>query len=445
MGLGLHGGGVETVRYLVRHGAKVVCTDLRDESILKDSIDALNGLDIRFVLGRHDERDFDEADFIVKNPAVPMDSPFLSGRHNLESDISLFLKSCQSPIIAVTGSKGKSTTVAALHHILLRENPHARIGGNITVSPLAFVDDLTGREPVVLELSSWQLADLHARRLLNPRIACITNLMYDHQNRYASFVEYEEDKKVIFENSKPGDWCVFPNDEYGRNWLDAAGGKAVLVGQNGDSDYDTPRAWLDKEGRGWFYGGDEVERLLPSRLRIPGLPFRLNSLFAAVMARLWGCEPAMIYDALADFQGLCYRMERFLEAGGIRFYDDTTATIPEAASASVRSLERPIILIAGGADKSLDFSAFDDAAGIPKRILMLSGSATDAWLGRLKRLGAAVEGPFASMEAVVGRALELAESGDALLLSPGAASFGLFRHEFDRGDKFKSICRAKTG
>ena len=445
MGLGLHGGGVETARYLVRHGAKVVCTDLRDEGILKNSIDALHGLDIRFVLGRHDERDFDEADIIVKNPAVPIDSKFLVGRHNLESDISLFLKSCQSPVIAVTGSKGKSTTVAALHHVLLREHPHARIGGNIKVSPLAFVDELTGGEPVVLELSSWQLADLRACKLLNPTIACITNLLHDHQNRYASFAEYEEDKKVIFENSKPGDWCVFPDDEYGRRWRDASGGNAVLVGQNGFSDDDTPRAWLDKDGRGWFDGEDGVEQLLPGKLYIPGLPFRLNSLFAAVMARLWGCEPAMIYDALANFQGLCYRMECFLEADGIRFYDDTTSTIPEAASASVRSLNCPIILIAGGADKSLDFSTFDEASAIPKRILMLAGSATDSWLGRLKRLGVAVEGPFASMEAVVERALELAERGDALLLSPGAASFGLFRHEFERGAKFKSVCRAKMG
>ncbi len=445
MGLGLHGGGVETARYLAGHGARVVCTDLQSREVLQKSVDKLSGLGIRFVLGRHNAEDFDEADIIVKNPAIPWNSPLLSGRENLETDISLFLKVSHSPVIAVTGSKGKSTVVSALHSILVRHNPDTRIGGNIAVNPLSFVHELTGNEPVVLELSSWQLGDLHSHTLLRPKIACITNLMRDHQNRYSSFSHYERDKTEIFKNSGFEDWTVFPDDEYGRKWAESSGGRSILIGL--DQEVNTERksfAWLDNRGNGYLRMDNEVEELLPSRLQVPGQAFKQNMLFAGVMARLWGCEAGLIRTALAGFQGVPYRMEKFLEADGVSFYDDTTATIPDAAAAGLNALSCPVILIAGGTDKALDFSPFDDVACKPKKILMLSGSATDKWMPRLKKLGASVDGPFDSMDSAVDEALSLTENGDAVLLSPGAASFDMFQHEFRRGDAFKACCRLRT-
>ncbi|OQX29849.1 MAG: UDP-N-acetylmuramoyl-L-alanine--D-glutamate ligase [Spirochaeta sp. LUC14_002_19_P3] len=439
MGLGLHGGGAAAARYLAEHGAQVLCTDLRDENTLKASVESLNGLGIRFVLGRHDKKDFDEADIIVKNPAVPIDAPLLAGRKNIETDISLFLQCCRSPLIAVTGSKGKSTAVSLLHHIFRRHYPGTRLGGNITVSPLSFVNELRGDEPVILELSSWQLADLRGRGLLRPKTACITNLMKDHQNRYNTFADYEADKKVIFENSKGEDWCVFLDDPRW-NWALEARGRVLLVG-DGSEPQSPCAAWLDAKGHGWFREGAQREELLPKALRVPGRPYRLNALFAGAIARLWGMGSESIRAALAEFSGVPYRMECFLEAKGIRFFDDTAATIPDAAAAAVRSFDMPLILIAGGTDKCLDFAPFDAAAAIPKRIIMLQGSASDAWLPRLKALGGAVDGPYGSMEAAVGRAMALAEPGDTVLLSPGATSFGMFNHEFERGDAFKAACR----
>ena len=228
MGLGLHGGGVETARYLVRSGARVTCTDLRSEADLAPSLEALGDLDVRYVLGEHRQRDFDAADLIVKNPAVPSDSPWIAGRTNIETDISLFLRSCESPLIAVTGSKGKSTVVTALHHLMRRWAPGVRLGGNITVSPLSFLDRLDAGDPVILELSSWQLADLRGRGLLHPRVCSITNLMHDHQNRYASFADYEADKRIIFEHDTPGGLAVFPDDDFGTRWAASFPGESIL-------------------------------------------------------------------------------------------------------------------------------------------------------------------------------------------------------------------------
>lgn len=445
MGLGLHGGGLQSILYLLSRGAEVSCTDLRTADILAESLEALEGQPVRFILGEHRMQDFDEADIIVKNPAVPSDSEWISGRDNVETDISLFLKSTDAPVIAVTGSKGKSTVVSALQHILKQTDPGVRLGGNITVSPLSFLDELGPDSPVILELSSWQLADLKGRNLLNPRIACITNLMHDHQNRYESFADYEADKMVIFESMPDDGVTVFPDDGFGTKWAASASGTSILVGRPGSPGASgTPGAWLDDEGRGWFGSAGEKEPILPEDLQVPGTPFRTNLLFAAAIARIWGCSPEVILDAVGSFRGVPYRMELFLEANNITFYDDTAATIPDACAAAVRSMARPVILLAGGTDKELDFSPFEELASLPKKTILLQGSATDAIMPILDARGAVYEGPFGSMEKAVAAALETAEPGDAVLLSPGAASFGLFRHEFERGDAFKEACRRMT-
>jgi len=446
MGLGLHGGGTATARFLAERGAKVSCTDLRSEEELEPSLKELEGLDIRYILGIHREEDFENADMIVKNPAVPSNSPWIAGRKNIETDISLFLRASESPLLALTGSKGKSTAVSALYHILRGPFPGTRLGGNITVSPLSFIHELRGEDPVILELSSWQLADLRSKRLLHPRVCGITNLMHDHQNRYESFEDYEADKTVILENLGPGDYSVFPDDAFGKRWAELSGGTSLMISGSTPVSENFRGAYLDENRRGWFTGppgaGSGKEQLLPETLLVPGEPFRINLLFASVMAKLWGCSSETILRRVSGFHGVPYRMEMFLESNGIRYYDDTTATIPDACAAAVRAMDRPVILIAGGTDKELDFTPFDDVTEIPKRIVMLRGSASETWIPRLRSAGISVDGPYDSMDAAVAAADKLTEPGDAVLLSPGATSFGMFQHEFKRGDAFKNACRA---
>ncbi|MCK5735232.1 MAG: UDP-N-acetylmuramoyl-L-alanine--D-glutamate ligase, partial [Spirochaetaceae bacterium] len=443
--LGLHGGGTATARYLSEQGARVSCTDLRSEAELEPSLKTLEGMDIRYILGKHREEDFNNADIIVKNPAVPSDSRWLIGRNNIETDISLFLKASTSPLLALTGSKGKSSAVSALYHILKQQFPGTKLGGNITVSPLSFIHELQPDDPVILELSSWQLADLQGRNLLHPHITGITNLMHDHQNRYESFEAYEADKTVILENLTPEDYSIFPDNEYGRKWQELSGGTSLLIRNKVPDQDNFLGAYLDESRRGWFnYGleaGIEREQLLPETLMVPGEPFRINLLFASTMARLWGCSSHSILESVSRYPGIPYRMEMFLDIGGIKYYDDTAATIPEASAEAVKSMDRPVILIAGGTDKELDFLPFDEAASIPRHIIMLKGSASETWIPRLRSTGTVVEGPFDSMEAAVNTAYKHARPGDAIILSPGATSFGMFQHEFERGDAFKAACR----
>ena len=160
------------------------------------------------MLEKHEEADFTGADLVIKNPAVPPSSPFLQTAHRtgvaVETDLSVFLSLAKNPILAVTGSKGKSTTASAIAFGLARVFPEARLGGNITVSPLAFLDDLAPDAPVVLELSSWQLGDLKGRGLLTPAVSAFTLILPDHLDKYPGMEEYVADKTAIFQEQGAG-------------------------------------------------------------------------------------------------------------------------------------------------------------------------------------------------------------------------------------------------
>ena len=188
MGLGLNGGGLASARFFARHGAEVTVTDMKSAAELAPSIEALAEFTaIRFVLGTHELDDFSNADMVLKNPGVKLaGNRYLESAKSIESDVSVFLRLSQAPVLAVTGSKGKSSTVSALHYGMKQLGYPVFLGGNITVSPLSFLEETGPDTPVVLELSSWQLADLRGRGLLKPRVALITPIMSDHQNWYGS-------------------------------------------------------------------------------------------------------------------------------------------------------------------------------------------------------------------------------------------------------------------
>ncbi len=444
MGLGLHGGGAASAAFFASHGAIVTVTDLRSEAELAASIEELSPYPLRYVLGRHDEQDFREADIVIKNPAVPPSSPFLAAARQVETDISIFLRLSCRPIVAITGSKGKSTVASALHHAIVQTFPLARLGGNITVSPLRFIDEMAAappKTPVVLELSSWQLADLRGKGLLRPRIAGITNILPDHQNRYRSMEEYVDDKRLIYADQGADDitLCNF-DDPYGRGFARETPAQARLFSAHGLPE-GAEGGWI--EGNiGLVREGGRVDEVVPEQVRLPGPHNRLNLLVAGLAASRMDVPSAVIRERLASFEGIPHRLSLVREWQGIRFYNDSAATIPEATVAALSSFEGPVILIAGGTDKSLDFAVFRSVAARPKEIVLLSGSATAKVIAVLEQAGRSYRGPYPSLDAALASALERAEPGDTVLFSPGCASFEMFRNEFDRGLTFVSLVRA---
>lgn len=446
MGLGAHGGGIATARYCAEHGAEVTVTDLQRPDLLRPSVEQLAEHPIRFVLGEHREEDFRRADIVVKNPAVPRHSSYLGHAARIETDISIFLAVHRGPVLAVTGTKGKSTAASALHHILREDDPAVRLGGNITVSPLSFADQLTGDEMVVLELSSFQLGDL----LLTPRgrsgelppfaVSMVTNLLADHQDYYTSMEAYAADKKIVFQNQRATDWVILSADDaWSRSFVPPHAQRSVRV--TAGEPAPGVEAWTSGESS-WLRRGDDLIELVPETLRVQGRHQRTNVLFAAVAACLSGVDAAKIRERAAEFPGIPHRLEHVGTVNGVRYYNDSAATIPDAAAAAVEGFSEPVHLIAGGSDKGLALDAF---AGISSRVAtvhLLEGAATRQLLPLLHSAGRAFTGPHPSLADALAAAASAARSGDVVLLSPGCASFGMFRNEFDRGDQFRELVRS---
>jgi UDP-N-acetylmuramoylalanine--D-glutamate ligase len=457
MGLGLHGGGLESARYLAECGAEVTVTDLRGEEALVSSIEKLKDYPIRYVLGKHEIEDFRAADLVVKNPGVRSDSPYLKAARRIETDISLFLAACPARIIAVTGSKGKSSVSSALYWALNEARKgKVRLGGNITPSPLSFLEELDKTDDVVLELSSWQLGDLllsapDGPDLLKPRAAVITPIIRDHMDRYDSMEAYVADKRLIYRNQDEGDVTIAMDDEWGRRFLRESRGRLLLYSDKPLAE-GTSGGWIDGPAgpcyaRLWetpaapnIEAGGIVE-MVPERPIVPGRHQKQNLLIAALALLDLGLDAGFIRESLGRFPGIEHRLEFFHESGGIRFYNDSTATIPEAAAAAITAFEKPPLLVCGGTDKGLDFSPLAAAAVNAGGIFLLEGTGSDKLRRLLDSGGVKYRGPFDSLETALGAVLETAARGDIVVLSPGCTSFGMFRNEFDRGQKWKAAVR----
>jgi len=455
MGLGLHGGGLESARFLLKRGAEVSVTDLRDEKTLLPSIERLDaacgelgGKPVRYILGRHEIEDFKNVDIVIKNPGVRPDSPFLQAAKRIETDISLFLSESKARLFAVTGTKGKSFTSSALNFIL-NSCGKSFLGGNITVSPLNFPQEPGENDNVVLELSSFQLGDLKGRKaadgsaLLKPAASILTAIMPDHLDRYVSMEEYVDDKRNIYRGQDSKRVTVAGDDNWGKSFLRETKARP-LVYSRCELAKDANGGWLS-DGKGYarlcgFPGvSQEITELVPQRLLVSGDHQKLNMLSAALAAYACGVKAEKILSALAGFKGIEHRLEFFHEANGIRFYNDSAATIPEAAAACIEALSprQPLVLVTGGTDKNLDFTLLAKTAAKAKAVILLAGSGSEKLKLLLGEAGISFEGPFDDLDKAVVCALENAQKGCAVALSPGCASFGMFLNEFDRGRKWK--------
>lgn len=440
MGLGLHGGGLASTIFFAERGAQLTVTDLRDKTTLQPVIDKLNKYKITYVLGEHREEDFLDADLVIKNPAVPLSSPFLKLAKQIETDISIFLKFNKRPIIAVTGSKGKSTTVSAIFDVLHQIKPETKLGGNITTSPLTFIDDCTDKNntPVILELSSWQLADLKDKKLLIPQISVITNIMPDHQNRYSSMDEYISDKKLIYKNQTSADLMICNYDDpYGKIFASETTAKVYFVSANFLPETLEGAYILNKEGYTRINGCEE--KVLDIEITISGEHNRLNLLYAALVLKLSNIPTEIIYSKLKMFTGIPHRMELVTTRNNVTWYNDSAATIPQATAAALRGAGKPVRLIAGGTDKKLDFNGTIDAFSLARSIYLLKGSATERLTVLLDSKNIPYKGPYNDLESVIKDVEFESRRGESVIFSPGATSFGMFNNEFDRGNQFKQM------
>lgn len=428
MGLGLLGGGVGDAKFLLDCGADVLVTDLKDELALRDSIKKLSKYkNVSFHLGGHKLEDFKNRDLILKSAGVPLDSIYTKeakkNKIPVEMSASLFKKLSNVPMIAVTGTRGKSTVTQMISHILSTSGKKVLLGGNVLgVSNLDLLRRVKDADIAVFELDSWQLQGFGDAKM-SPNISVFTTFYPDHLNYYKDSLEkYFKDKANIFLYQKSGDTLVlgrqmkkFFEEFSSKNNFKS---KARII---------IPNTKL-KEG---------------FSLRVPGEHNAYNASIAVSVCNALGVKDSVIKKALKDFKGVPGRLEFIRNAYGRKIYNDTTATTPEATIVALRALcekdKRNVVLIMGGADKNLDMLKLLKEIKISvKSVVLLSGTGTE----RIKTMWDKMKVPafeYDDLGDAVLEAMDMSDKGDVILLSPAFASFGMFKNEYDRGEKFNKI------
>ncbi len=424
MGLGRHGGGVAAVRFLARRGAVVTVTDLADEDSLSDSLAQLADVSIAgYCLGRHRDEDFAAAELVVVNPAVRPGNRLVESARaagaEVTTEIDLLLAECPARIAAVTGSNGKSTTAVMLAEILGADGRRCWLGGNIGVSLLPHVDEMRADDWVVLELSSFQLAQL-ARADWGPQVAIVTGCTPNHLDWHGSFDAYRAAKRRLLAGQSPVSVAVLnPHDGQVARWGDLVRGRLLEV--------------VDEH------------RLPP--LAVPGPHNRRNAALAATAALEIGCSESSVRRGLADFAGLPHRLQPIGSLEGRKFYDDSKSTTPEATIAALAALAGRAWLLAGGQNKGAAFVALGEAIARGALGACFFGAAGGEMLAAARAAARASPSPPAPLECVetLGQAVQWAwrqsRPGEAILLSPACASFDQFRDYVHRGEVFAARIR----
>jgi UDP-N-acetylmuramoylalanine--D-glutamate ligase len=442
------GGGVGVARYLAGQGARVTVTDMRDAGDLASSIQDLDGLPITFHLGGHEIRDFlpEGCDVIVRNPGVPRRSEFLQAARThgvpIEMEMSLFFRACPAPAIGVTGTKGKTTVSTLIGDILARWNPGSVMAGNMGISALAALNRITPETPVVIELSSWQLEAMDEHGL-GPAIAVLTNIYEDHLTHYDGYEDYAATKRSIGHHIGPNGIIVYNTDQSDtRRVVEETDARVFPFGTDAPSG---DGAWVEGDTLRVRWNGAEQAYPRPTQLALSGPAGIANALAAIAAATARGAPADVIAASLEAFQGVPNRLERVAACDGVTFINDTSATAPVAAALTIQLLAEQrgdLVVIAGGADKASEFRPMAEAiAETGVSVELLVGTGTARLSERLRECGIEPDVPHGSLKAAFEAALRGRGESLTVALSPGCASFGMFRNEFDRGDQFRQLAR----
>jgi len=486
MGLGRFGGGVGLCKFLAKQHAAVTVTDTADEHSLADSLEQLKHLPLEYHLGGHQEDDFQNADLIVVNPAVKKNSPWLQLAHDhhvpVTSEMNIFFQLCPAPIIAVTGTNGKSTTAAMIHTILTHalnqppkspnrvartnsfvrginspihpvihcgdQNPqtstppftpqfiagtktpqppytHAWLGGNIgKENLLQLVEQIQPQDLVVLELSSFQLHDLEQTRS-SPHVAVVTNISPNHLDWHDSLESYTHAKQNILRFQQTSDHAILNRQDPALS--------------------DWPN--LTPAQIHWTHRDDVAQLELP----LPGDHNAQNAAAAWAVAKIFDINFQTTQHALKHFHPLPHRLQLIRRLNEVVFYNDSIATTPQSVLAAIAALPQKKILILGGCDKNIPFddlvNALVDPAVPPSSVesVILIGQTQDKLADLIEstkkkqnsKTPQTQKAP--TMEDAVTIAQKIATPHSAILLSPGCASYDMFKNFEDRGDTFRSL------
>ena len=432
MVLGLARTGRESARFLARQGATVLLSDFRSERDLSQEITALEGLPIQYRLGGENRAWLAGVDLVVTSPGVPAVNPLLqeAGARGIKiwSEVELAYRFLCAPLVAITGTNGKSTTTTLVGEILKESGAKVFVGGNLGSPLIGCVSE--NWDWGVVEISSFQLEWVDSFR---PRIAVLLNLTEDHLDRYPDFAAYGRTKERIFAAQREEDVAILNRDDP-LVWAmrDRVRARVVSIGFS-----DVGEGVFASEGK-ILWREDRLEEAYPlGRVKIQGIHNVENMMAAIAAAKAAGIESGVIQRVLETFPGLEHRLEFVRERNGVRYFNDSKGTNVGAVAKSLASFSSPVILLAGGVDKGGDYGILTEGIRQKVRRLVLFGAAKEIIAKALGHLTETVI--VENLESAVRDAAEHARPADIVLLSPACSSFDMFRDYAERGRVFKKL------
>jgi UDP-N-acetylmuramoylalanine--D-glutamate ligase len=431
--VGLARTGIAAARFLHHRGAIVRATDQADEGRLGPALAELRAMGIALELGGHDEDSFARADLIVLSPGVPHTLPVLQAARGrgipVLGETELAARFIGQPIVAVTGTNGKTTTTELVGAMLAASGRQVFVGGNIGRPLIGYVDAGMHAETVVAEISSFQLDTIETFR---PAVGVLLNITADHLDRYPDFAAYAAAKMRLFANQGPEDVAVLnAGDPVIAAHIEAVRSRKLLFNRA-----DPGAAAALKDGTLILsLPGREPVALDLTRWRLRGAHNAENAAAAALAALAAGARPAGIQAALDAFTPAAHRLETIAVVRGVEYVNDSKATNVDAVRRALECFAAPVVLIMGGVDKGGDFGRLRDPVRRRARGLVLLGGSRDALRAALGGLVPTQEA--AGMQEAVTAAQAMAAPGDAVLLAPGCASFDLYANYQERGEDFR--------
>ena len=445
VGFGLSG--VSVAKYMARQGAKVTVTDMKQKTDLQASVNACADLKIEYELGKHNNKTFHTAELIVVSPGVPLNIKPLEEARELNvpitGEIELAAAALKEPLIAITGTNGKTTTTTLVGEMFKADDKGAFVGGNIGRPLLDYFNEGLKAEAIVAELSSFQL-DLTEK--LTPATAIFTNLEEDHLDRYPDMQAYTHSKKRLLRACDRNSFVVLNYDDPNvARFAEETQGKVIWFTRRNPLNiggafaenfcgvyYDSPKRRIVAR----VTGKEEIFDL--AQFRLFGDHNKENLMAAMCAALAMGVSPKAIQTVINTFKGVAHRLEFVKKKDGVYFFNDSKATNVMSVRKSLESfVASPVILIAGGRDKNQEFTPLVELVRKKCKILILLGEAKE-------KINRAI-GDYAetylvgTFEEAILLAFQKSRSGDVILLSPGCSSYDMFRNFEERGDYFRKI------
>jgi UDP-N-acetylmuramoylalanine--D-glutamate ligase len=437
--VGLGKSGVASALFLKDRGARVTVSDTKSPDQLREEIPVLLDHGITVETGGHGERTFRGQDLIVVSPGVPVDAPPLvqarASGERVIGEIELAAQYLPGPIVAITGSNGKTTTTTLAGEILAAGGFPIAVGGNIGTPAISLVAQASRDTVVVLEVSSFQLETIQTFR---PKVAVVLNVTPDHLDRHRTFLAYVDAKSRIFENQQASDFAVLNEDDSTCRTLgDRTRAQVFWFSrrkevQRGACVHD--RQILFRDGK------SQHEIMQVSEIPLKGAHNVENALAAVCAGALMGCEPAQIRKAIQNFKAVEHRLEYVATIKGVEYFNDSKATNVDATIKALESFPANIHLILGGKDKGSDYTVLNDLLRERVKRVYTIGTAAEKIESHIK--GAADIVHSETLENAIRRASAVAQSGDIVLLAPACASFDQFQSYNHRGRVFKEVVNA---